>query len=279
MYSRISRFGQIRIYTGKCIRLYFYEKQWKNLLSTAIIMGIICMVTGKDMFISYTDTNNGGFAIICACIWVGLFNSIRSICKERGIIKREHRTGLHISSFVIAHVIFETLQCLAEALIITAFIYVKYYDNMPDHGIIFPVCVELYLTFFLVLVCSDVLGIMISSIVKDENSAMTVMPFVLIIQLVMSGAVFPLEGIAKKVSALTVSRWGLDAVGSIAYLNPSLEDSIRLQEQLTQEVIELDHWDPTASNILFLWGIILLFIAIYILISILFLEGIDRDKR
>ena len=242
-------------------------------------MLIIGMVTGDDMFVSYTDTKNGGFAIICACIWVGLFNSIRSICKERGIIKREHRTGLHISSFVIAHVIFEFLQCAAEAVIITLVVCVKYWDNLPEEGIFMPVVLELYITFLLVMFCSDILGVMVSSIVPNEGWAMTVMPFILIIQLVMSGAVFPLQGLSKKVSSLTVSRWGLDAIGSIAYINESVEDSIRVQEQMTQTTIELDHWDPTVSNIFFLWGLMVLFIAVYTLIGILFLEGIDRDKR
>ena len=279
MYSRIGRIGQTIIYLKSCARIYFNDKQWMNLGSTLLIMLIIGMVTGDDMFVSYTDTKNGGFAIICACIWVGLFNSIRSICKERGIIKREHRTGLHISSFVIAHVIFEFLQCAAEAVIITLVVCVKYWDNLPEEGIFMPVVLELYITFLLVMFCSDILGVMVSSIVPNEGWAMTVMPFILIIQLVMSGAVFPLEGLSKKVSSLTVSRWGLDAIGSIAYINESVEDSIRVQEQMTQTTIELDHWDPTVSNIFFLWGLMVLFIAVYTLIGILFLEGIDRDKR
>lgn len=279
MYSRIGRIGQTIIYLKSCLRIYFNDKQWMNLGSTLLIMLIIGMVTGDDMFVSYTDTKNGGFAIICACIWVGLFNSIRSICKERGIIKREHRTGLHISSFVIAHVIFEFLQCAAEAVIITLVVCIKYWDNLPEEGIFLPVVIELYITFLLVMFCSDILGVMVSSIVPNEGWAMTVMPFILIIQLVMSGAVFPLEGLSKKVSSLTVSRWGLDAIGSIAYINESVEESIRAQEQMTQTTIELDHWDPTVSNILFLWGLMVLFIAVYTLIGILFLEGIDRDKR
>ena len=95
----------------------------------------------------------------------------------------------------------------------------------------------------------------------------------------MSGAVFPLDGISKKISALTVSRWGLDAVGSISCVNESLERSVKIQEQLLRTSIDMDHWDPTVSNILFLWGLLLLFALIYTVISILFLEGIDRDKR
>ena len=164
-------------------------------------------------------------------------------------------------------------------MIITLVVCVKYWDNLPEEGIFMPVVLELYITFLLVMFCSDILGVMVSSIVPNEGWAMTVMPFILIIQLVMSGAVFPLEGLSKKVSALTVSRWGLDAIGSIAYINESVEDSIRVQEQMTQTTIELDHWDPTVSNIFFLWGLMVLFIAVYTLIGILFLEGIDRDKR
>lgn len=276
---RTGRLGQVRIYFGKCARLYHFEKQWKNLISTAIIMVLMLAVTGKDMFRKYTDTRNGGFAVICACIWIGLFNSLRSICRERDIIKREHRTGLHISSYVTAHMAFEAIQSLAEALIVTAAMVVKYGDHLPKKGIIMPPSMELFITFFLVVYASDALGIMISSIVKSENSAMTVMPFVLIIQMVMSGAVFELKGMTRKLSSLTISRWGLDAVGSIAYKNHSIETSIKEQEALTHIPIKIDHWKATVGNMRFLWGMLIIFIIAYAVIGIIFLEGIDRDKR
>ena len=41
----------------------------------------------------------GAFAIACVCIWTGSFNSIQVICRERDVIKREHRAGMHISSY------------------------------------------------------------------------------------------------------------------------------------------------------------------------------------
>ena len=94
--QRISGRGQIAIYLGKCFRLFQNEKQWKNFLSSFIIITIISLVTGPEMFSSYEATNKGAFAIISACIWSGLFNSIQSICRERAIIKREYRTGLRI---------------------------------------------------------------------------------------------------------------------------------------------------------------------------------------
>ena len=72
------------------------------------------------------------------------------------------------------------------------------------------------ITLFLVIYCADILGMAVSSIVKSEKAAMTVMPFILIIQLVMCGMFFPLEGVAAGVSNLTISKWGMEAIGTTA---------------------------------------------------------------
>ena len=45
----------------------------------------------------------GAFALTCVAIWNGCFNSIQSVCRERPIIKREHRSGMHISSYAVSY--------------------------------------------------------------------------------------------------------------------------------------------------------------------------------
>lgn len=59
---------------------------------------------------------------------------------------------------------------------------------------------------WLIIFCADALGILVSCIVKTENAAMTVMPFVLIVQLVMSGMMFLLPDNAKPIKKLTISK-------------------------------------------------------------------------
>ena len=143
MGNRIGRWQQTRIYVGKCWRLFINERQWKNLVSTLIITVLISFVTSEKTFEDFVQTKNSCFAIICACIWVGIFNSIQSICRERGIIKREHRTGLHISSYIGAHVIFEALLCAVEALIVLAVVLIKNSEHLPESGLVFPmVCLR-----------------------------------------------------------------------------------------------------------------------------------------
>ena len=272
--KRISRIGQIWVYVGKCYRAFINEKLWKTFISAAIITIIIASVTGDNTFVTFRDTRNGAFALVCACIGIGLFNSIQSICKERAIIKREHRTGLHISSYVIAHMIYEMALCLCEALIVTVIIFMKNWGHTPENPLVFPAGMELLVTFFLIIYSSDVLGLAISSIVKTANTAMTVMPFVLIIQLVMSGMIFELNGFTEKISKLTVSKWGLEAICSTSNV---LELEIDPMLIIT-DVMRTDY-EHSIEHLLKIWLILAAFVVLYGSISIIALKFVDKDKR
>lgn len=285
--TRISRLGQISVYVGKCFRMFVHEKSWKLFISAAIIGVIISWVIGDNTFQIFESTRSGVFALICACIWIGLFNSIQSICRERAIIKREHRTGLHISAYIIAHLIYEFVLCAVEALILT--IILSLFRELPDSGVLLPfIGVEFFLGFLLVMFAADCLGLCVSSLVKTENAAMTVMPFVLIIQLVMSGMMFTLPENAEYVKYLTISKWGLDAICSSADINETPNRSTMkkyssgeaVPGQPLSSLQEYDYdYEGTGSHVLFTWSILLCHCGVYSLTSIVSLEFIDRDKR
>jgi len=271
MGNRIGRAEQIRIYVGKCWRLFLNERQWKNLVSTLIITVLISLVTSSETFRNGVQTKNSCFAFICACIWVGIFNSIQSVCRERGISKREHRTGLHISSYIGAHVIFEGILCASEALIILLVVLVKNSSHLPDSGLIFPLAIDMYLTMYLTVFASDMLAILVSCIVKDTNSAMTVMPFVLIVQLVFGGVIFELDGIADLLSNLTISKWGMNGLMSIACTNAMVRFDPFLKENAWQK--------PEAGNLATIWFIMVMIAIICAVLATLALSFVDRDKR
>ena len=277
MNNRITRFSQTGVYTAKCFRLFLADKKWKNFISAFIIIILICLVTGSDMFKEYGDTKKGAFAVICACIWVGLFNSIQSVCQERAIIKREHRTGLHISSYVSAHVIYEFALCAVESLIMFTVLLIKNWSHLPqpNSSIAMPL-LDMYITLLLVTFCSDMMALIVSCIVKKESTAMTVMPFILIIQLIMSGMLFELEGITEKISSLTVSRWGLNALITISNTSASVRNGYNVAARNDSIA---SGCEPELSNLMHLWFILLMFALVYIIISTLFLELVDKDKR
>lgn len=290
--TRIGRIGQIKIYTGKCFRTFLHEKGWKSLISTLIISILLAWVIGDNTFSINESTKTGVFAMICGCIWTGLFNSIQSICRERAIIKREHRTGLHISAYVLAHMIFEFVQCTAEAIILTTVFDI--FRDFPSSGVLFDwTGFEFFLSFTLIIFCADALGILVSCIVKTENAAMTVMPFVLIVQLVMSGMMFALPEKAAPIKELTISKWGLCAICSSADVNElPTKDTMEKFEAAMDSDEKITSWkdlgltqeydmayDASVQNVTKTWLVLILYSALYGAIGAVFLKFVDRDKR
>ena len=274
--NRISWFGQVGVYLGKCFRLFINEKQWKNFITSAVLMFIILIVTGNDMFKVYKDTKNGVFTIICGCVWIGLFNSIQSICRERAIIKREYRTGLRLSAYITAHAAYEAFLCAVESLIVTVMMYIAYGSEITGESLIIAPPIDFYLTFFLVVFGSDAIAIFVSSLVRKENTAMTIMPFVLIVQLVMSGAIFPLEDATDVISYGTFSRWGINGAMRIA----NMDDALKADYQRAfQAGIEKMNMDPEAGELWKVWGVMLLIALIFLVGSALILRLVDKDKR
>ena len=258
---------QIPVYVSKNFRLFMNQGDWKFIAIAAVISFLVCSIVGKDMFSTYESTKSGFFAIMSAAIWIGVFNSIQRICKEHQTITSEYRSGLHIRAYVLSHVIFDCLLCLIQStiliLICTVFI------DFPGEGIIFGKSViEYFITLFLIVWGSDIMGIMISSVASTPNTAMTAMPFVLILQLVMSGVLFELSGWAEKIAYITYSKWGMSALGSIGNLN---NDTLPLKiSKAFPNVVRLSTesaYDATAQNLLSAWGSILLIAFCCMLIS------------
>ena len=283
--ERAGRFDQIRTYTGKCFRIAKNERQWKFVISTLLIMIIVSLVLSDDMFKEFGATQNGLFAIMCGCIWVGIFNSIQSVCKERAIIKKEKQTGLHISSYIMAHVKYEFVLCLAETMVVMIVLLVSNMNHLPKKGILFPLAIDLFISFFLVIFASDMLSLLVSCVVKTPNVAMTVMPFVLIVQLVFAGVVFELEGAMEKVSNITICKWGMQAVQVIANTTRSVRTSAYDFGQISTFPLyelpkkDLPQLEPEVGNLLQAWGIMALFCVIYIVIAVIALSQVSRDKR
>ena len=111
------RGAQVRIYLGKMLRMFIYQNDWKVLPMAALIAGLVGMVIRTRLFVNMEGTLMGAFALVMVCIWNGCFNSIQVICRERDVIKREHRSGMHISSYIVSHMLYQALLCLAQTAV------------------------------------------------------------------------------------------------------------------------------------------------------------------
>ena len=205
---------QVRIYLGKQLRFFIYESDWKFLPMAAIIAMLVALVIRNKFFVNMEGSLIGAFALTCVGIWNGCFNSIQSVCRERGIIKREHRSGMHISSYMTAHMIYQFFLCLAQT-VLTMFCLLLMGVPIPEKGFITPwMVLDIGITMLLITYASDMMSLFMSSISHTTTGAMTIMPFILIFQLVFSGGIIPLPAWSQVLSDFTISNYGIKALAA-----------------------------------------------------------------
>jgi len=153
------------------------------------------------------------------CIWNGCFNSIQVICRERDVIKREHRSGMHISSYILAHMIYQAMLCLLQVgvtLFVTRQVGVKY----PTQGMFTKwYIVDFGISMFLITYASDMMSLWVSTLSHTTTTAMTIMPFVLIFQLVFSGGMLTLPKWSEPLTYFTISNPGLKVIAAQSDVN------------------------------------------------------------
>ena len=208
------RGAQVMIYLGKMLRMFVYQNDWKVLPMAALIAGLVGMVIRTRLFKTMEGTLMGAFAMVMVCIWNGCFNSIQVICRERDVIKREHRSGMHISSYIISHMLYQGLLCLAQTIVtlyITRLVGVQY----PAKGLFTPwLIVDFGISMFLITYASDMLSLWVSCLSRSTTTAMTIMPFVLIFQLVFSGGLLALPAWTEPLTHFTISNPALKVLAA-----------------------------------------------------------------
>ena len=208
------RLSQIRIYLGKQFRFFINESDWKVLPMAAVIAALVGMVIRRRFFVNMEGSLIGAFALACVALWNGCFNSIQSVCRERAIIKREHRSGMHISSYVAAHMIYQLFLCTAQTGL-TMYVLQLMQVPFPAEGFMTKwMIVDVSISMLLITYASDMMSLFISSLSRTTTGAMTIMPFVLIFQLVFSGGIIPLPAWSQKLSDYTISNYGVKVIAA-----------------------------------------------------------------
>ena len=255
-----------------------YVKNLKNEKAQYIFIGfplIISMCVGLTlrgkMFEDYSDTRSRLFAMVCVAIWIGLFNSVLEICKERDSIKMDLNSGFNAFELFTSRFLVQGAVCLFQAIII--FIVCSLFVEFPSEGAIMsPSVFEYILSIFLIIFSADVMGLFISSLCPSNDIANRSLPFILMVQFIFSGQLFELGDTLEKVSKFTISKWGMDLLGSIGNIT-DLTITIPVEDSI------YDTFKFSAEHVINLWAILILFILIFSILSILFIYRIKFEKK
>lgn len=270
---------QVSIYFSKFLRLLINKKSL-FFVSEAILLPFIISIAfnANEVFNKYHITRTSSIMFISAALWIGLFNSVTSICNERKVIKFEYQIkDLSLPSYVAARVLTELVLCLAEAVLMIGTIVILY-PHAQGNGsqiVLFGV------TLFLVIFTSDMLSLLISAFVKKSSQAMTAMPLVLMVQLLFSNF---LQSLDEKIPFLvwishaTITRWGTTAFFRIANMN----NLVPSQGHTDWQVYQKDGVGTYAYDLLAIlgnWGVLIAFSALFMVATSLVLTSVRKDAR
>lgn len=267
---------QLRILSMRYLRLIINDTQrlLLLLLQAPLLAFLISLVADGNQFEQYEMTKSLLFALSCSAFWVGMLNAIQEICKERTILKREFMTGLSLSAYVISKIVVLGILCLLQSFFITAVFAAMV--GMPENGILFNGFAEVYITTFLTSLSASAMGLFVSSLFTNADRAMTVAPILLMPQILFSGLIFKLSGVTELISWLAVCRWSMESYGTTANLN---DMPLRLQQQgvMIPHATE-SFFTFSIPHLLTSWGILILFVVLFLIAAKLVLRRIRNER-
>jgi len=163
----------------------------------------------------------GFFAVLFGCI-----NGTREIVKEAAIYKRERTVTLGIMPYLFSKIIVLGALALIQS---ASMLFIVHLFEPFHQGVFLPVLLEIYITLALAAVAGVMMGLVISAIAPNDDTANSLLPIIIIPQVIFAGSVIPLKDWFTQIAAAFFpTRWALAALGSSLGLHADKIDGGKL---------------------------------------------------
>jgi ABC-type multidrug transport system permease subunit len=109
------------------------------------------------------------------------------------------------------------------------------------------------------------LGLLVSALAPTTDRALSIVPIILIPQIMFSNVIFSLSDPASKwISYLMPSRWGMQAMGSI----------VRISDRFAE--LDIPFYRSDARHLLGFWGALVGLALVYFALTLIFQKAKDR---
>lgn len=164
------------------------------------------------------------FIIVFIGSLMGLLNSYREITKERDVLARETAGGLDSTAYVMSKITVHGVIALFQGtlLVLGSLIFIDFGFKTPALGITVFIITEVS-----VIWVSAALGLFVSAVVKNSESAVLPVLLIIICQVVFSGTLFEPDGAASYIGWLCPAMWGAAIFGKMLSFNTLLPEFTR----------------------------------------------------
>lgn len=188
----------------------------------------------------YTDAIRVLLVIVSAAAWVALSSQLQSIVKERAIFCRERAFNLTPEAYFASKVAAMVGLAAIQSVLMTLTLTTLYSAPVKPLG---SWASSIGLLMFVAIISLGAQGLMISSLVRNNQQASGAAPLLLIPQLIFSGASFKLAKSSEWVYYLVSSRWVMRGAGAVSGVTSLIPEPLR-----KNFTVELDIYRGTWAN-------------------------------
>jgi len=214
---RETLFHQGRIFAGRYVKLLTRDR---TALSFSLLQGVavalLTALVAPKPLVWNVSGNAPMFVFGCAAVWFGMINAVRELVKERTVWRREELAGANIAAYLSSKIV--VLGTLAAIQSVSSLAVLDATIGIPHDSPLGPPFLGMALTLLLANLSGMALGLLVSAMATSSDRAMSIVPYLLITQLVLCGVLFPL-GAVTPLSWLIPARWAVSALGGIAGLS------------------------------------------------------------
>lgn len=240
----------------------------KNILSSLFVFSVVVYTT-KDSFLkTYDASKTLLFSYTMACVWIGLFNTVLLYMRSKQYLIPDLKSRLlSVRAYMIGTIVIQAFQCMIQALIGASILTGFDYDRASLVLKKGSLNVDIFITIYLLILAGDMLGFLLSIVLKNMESALACVPIFLISQMLFSEGILSLGNDYLKTfsKGFIEARYGMAAFGSIFKINNL---PLALNE-LYPEIVQTsnDLFEISSQYILSCWRHIGIMIIVPILLS------------
>lgn len=192
-----------------------------------------------------TDLSSKLLFLLCiSCIWFGCNNSAKEIVKEATIYGKERDAGLRVFSYYGSKFVLLAIVSILQASLF--FWLVNRFTHLGGDAI------GQWLLLSLAATTGVAMGLAISALATTEDLAATVVPMLLIPQIILAGLIAPLQNYTREFSEVFIpAYWAFQ--GLLTTMENSVQERLRDADYLTLST----NWTPA-------WGCAVL--GVYLLV-------------
>ena len=280
--SESSRFKQFYWLTKRYFNIKINDKvnSLLMLLQAPIIAILICLIFKQI-------TSAVLFMIAISAIWLGTQNAAREIVSEKAIYKRERMFNLYIFPYIFSKISVLSFFSVIQSMIFMFILYIHYNGS----GVSVDINNTLFLFFWMVFlsISAAFLGLLLSSLVKTSERAMTILPLILLPQIMLAGLISRVSnGLVEFISYFTISRWGVEGFNIIQeniienYIDPLSGGLVKVKEDALNLLLKQFHKSYRNNDIFgSLTGTItldILAVSLMVIVMTLFIYKILKNK-